>query len=168
MKACSVVLGCVLLGTAAAGAQALDGGRIAQAPATGAQAAPGQPPAASSSPINVPLNEAQKSAIRALQGESEQRTAQAAAQLAGIVQKIYENNLSDTPNEELRVTLDNQMRDLVWQMVSIKGNAMWTAFRLLTPDQKRIVRTEIARPRPTGDLPDVLDLIVRTFQVTAR
>ena len=168
MKACSVVLGCVLLCTAAAGAQALDGAQVAQAPATGVQAAPGQPPAVSTSPTAVPLNEAQKSAIRALQGESEQRTAQAAAQLAGIVQKIYENNLSDTPNEELRVTLDNQMRELVWQMVSIKGNAMWTAFRLLTPDQKRIVRTEIARPRPTGDLPDVLDLIVRTFQVTAR
>jgi hypothetical protein len=45
---------------------------------------------------------------------------------------------------------------------------MWAAFRLLTPEQKRAVRTEIARPRPTGDLPDVLDLIVRTFQVPAR
>ena len=168
MKACSVVLGCVLLCTAAAGAQALDGARVAEQAATGVQTAAGQPPAASSSPMDVPLNDVQKSAIRALQGESEQKTAQAAAQLAGIVQKIYENNLSDTPNEELRATLDNQMRDLVWQMVSIKGNAMWTAFRLLTPEQKRIVRTEIARPRPTGDLPDVLDLIVRTFQVTIR
>jgi len=168
MKACSVVIGCVLLCTAAAGAQALDGARVADETTTRLQAAAGQPPAAAASPMDVPLNDAQKSAIRALQGESEQRTAQAAAQLAGIVQKIYENNLSDTPNDELRVTLDNQMRELVWQMVSIKGNAMWTAFRLLTPDQKRIVRTEIARPRPTGDLPDVLDLIVRTFQVTAR
>ena len=45
---------------------------------------------------------------------------------------------------------------------------MWTAFRMLTPEQKRVVRTEIARPRPTGDLPDVLDLIVRTFQLGAR
>jgi Spy/CpxP family protein refolding chaperone len=121
--------------------------------------APQDPPA---------LNDAQKSAIRALQGESEQKTAQAARQLAGVVQKIYENNLLDTPNEELRATLDTQMRDLVWQMVSIKGNAMWTAFRLLTPEQKQFVRTEIAKPRPTGDLPDVLDLIVRTFQVTTR
>ena len=166
MKGCSVVLGCVLL-CVPAGAQPLDGARVPAAQATGVQPAPAQLPSAGS-PQDVPLNDAQKSAIRALQGESEQRTAQAAAQLAGIVQKIYENNLADTPNEEIRVTLDNQMRDLVWQMVSIKGNAMWTAFRLLTPDQKRIVRTEIARPRPTGDLPDVLDLIVRTFQVTIR
>jgi hypothetical protein len=137
--------------------------------ALGAGAAAAQPvPAAPTAPDVPALNDAQKSAIRALQGESEQKTVQAAGQLAGIVQKIYENNLLDTPNEELRVTLDNQMRDLVWQMVSIKGNAMWTAFRLLTPEQKRIVRVEIAKPRPTGDLPDVLDLIVRTFQVTLR
>jgi hypothetical protein len=127
----------------------------------GAQAAPAGPEA-------PPLNDAQKSAIRALQSDSEQKSAQAATQLAGIVQKIYENNLSDAPNEDLRVTLDDQMRELVWQMVSIKGNAMWTAFRLLTPEQKRVVRTEIAKPRPTGDLPDVLDLIVRTFQLGAR
>lgn len=60
------------------------------------------------------------------------------------------------------------MRELVWQMVATKGNSMWTAFRMLTPEQKRVVRTEIARPRPTGDLPDVLDLIVRTFQLGAR
>jgi hypothetical protein len=114
------------------------------------------------------LNDAQKSAIRALQGESEQKTMQVATELAGLVQKVYENNLSDTPNEELRVSLDAQMKELVWQMVAIKGNAMWAAFRLLTPDQKRLVRTEIVKPRPTGDLPDVLDLIVRTFQVPLR
>ena len=120
-------------------------------------------------PQEVPaLNDAQKSAIRALQGESEQKTTQTATQLAGVVQKIYENNLSDTPNEALRVSLDNEMRELVWQMVAIKGNSMWTAVRMLTPEQKRVVRTEIARPRPTGDLPDVLDLIVRTFQLGAR
>lgn len=114
------------------------------------------------------LNDAQKSAIRALQSESDQKATQAATQLAGVVQKIYENNLADTPNEELRVSLDAQMKELVWQMVAIKGNAMWAAFRLLTPEQKRLVRNEIVKPRPTGDLPDVLDLIVRTFQVNLR
>jgi hypothetical protein len=150
MKGFCLVVGCVALCASVAAAQPVSG-----VPGAAAQEVPA-------------LNDAQKSAVRALQGESEQKTAQAAGQLAGVVQKIYENNLSDTPNDELRVTLDNQMRDLVWQMVSIKGNAMWTAFRLLTPEQKRIVRAEIAKPRPTGDLPDVLDLIVRTFQVTGR
>jgi len=146
MKSFCLVIGCVLLCATSAGAQ--------------------QPEAR---PQEVPaLNDAQKSAIRALQGESEQKTTQTATQLAGVVQKIYENNLSDAPNEALRVSLDNEMRELVWQMVAIKGNSMWTAFRMLTPEQKRVVRTEIARPRPTGDLPDVLDLIVRTFQLGGR
>jgi hypothetical protein len=146
MKSFCLVVGCVLLCAAFAGAQPPD-------------ARPQELPA---------LNDAQKSAIRALQSESDQKTAQTATQLASVVQKIYENNLSDLPNDELRVSLDNQMRELVWQMVAIKGNAMWTAFRMLTPEQKRVVRTEIAKPRPTGDLPDVLDLIVRTFQLGAR
>jgi hypothetical protein len=144
MKSFCLALCCVALSTMGAAAQAV---------------ATREPPV---------LNDAQKSAIRALQSESEQKTTQAATQLAGVVQKIYENNLADTPNEELRVSLDGQMKELVWQMVAIKGNAMWAAFRLLTPEQKRLVRTEIARPRPTGDLPDVLDLIVRTFQVPLR
>jgi hypothetical protein len=118
---------------------------------------------------NVPaLTDAQKSAIRAVQSESEQKATQLAVQLATVVQKIYDNNLSDTPDEELRVTLDNQMKELVWQMLLVKGNSMWAAFRLLTPEQKQIIRTEVARPRPPGDLPDVMDLIVKTFQLTGR
>jgi hypothetical protein len=150
MKSFCLALGCVLLCAAV----------------VRAQPAPAAPNAAVQ---ELPaLNDAQKSAIRALQSDSEQKTVQTATQLAGIVQKVYENNLSDTPNDELRVSLDNQMRELVWQMVAIKGNSMWTAFRLLTPEQKRIVRAEIAKPRPTGDLPDVLDLIVRTFQLGGR
>ena len=114
------------------------------------------------------LTDAQRSAIRALQSESEQKTTQLAVQLAAVVQKIYDNNLSETPNGELRVSLDNQMKELVWQMLLVKANAMWAAFGLLAPEQKRIVRTEIARPRPPGDLPDVMDLIVKTFRLTGR
>jgi hypothetical protein len=114
------------------------------------------------------LTDAQKSAIRALQTESEQKATQLAVQLATVVQKIYDNNLSDAPNEQLRVTLDDEMKELVSQMLLVKGNSMWAAFRLLTPEQKRIVRTEIAKPRPPGDLPDVMDLIVKIFKVTAR
>ena len=38
----------------------------------------------------------------------------------------------------------------------------------LTPEQKRIVRAEIAKPRPAGDLPDVMELIVKMFKLTGR
>jgi Spy/CpxP family protein refolding chaperone len=166
MKSFYLALGCVALFMVVIGAQPAEARPAVGPSARGAE--PGEGGQAAATQETPALNDAQKSAVRAIQGDSEQKTLQAARELAGVVQKIYENNLADTPNDELRTTLDNQMKELVWQMVAIKGNAMWAAFRLLTPEQKRIVRTEIAKPRPTGDLPDVLDLIVRTFQVPAR
>jgi hypothetical protein len=135
-----------------------------------AQVPPAQVPPAQVPPAQVPpaLTDVQTSAIRALQSESGQKTTQLAVELAAVVQKIYDNNLADAPNEELRVTLDNQMKELVWQMLVVRGNSMWAAYRLLTPEQKGIVRTEIAKPRPPGDLPDVLELIVKTFKPAGR
>jgi hypothetical protein len=127
-----------------------------------------QPPSAAAVPDVPALTDAQRSAIQLLQSDSDRKAAQIAVQLAAVVQKIYDNNLSDTPTEELRVTLDDQMKELVWQMLLVKGNAMWAAFRVLTPEQKRIVRAEIAKPRPTGDLPDVMELIVKMFKLTGR
>jgi hypothetical protein len=125
--------------------------------------------AAGAAAQDVPaLTDAQKTAIASLRSDSEKKATLMAVQLAVVVQKIYDNNLSDTPNEALRGTLDNEMKDLVWQLLMTKGDAMWAAYRLLMPEQKRIVRTEIAKPRPPGDLPDVMDLIVKTFNLTGR
>jgi hypothetical protein len=125
--------------------------------------------AAGAAAQDVPaLTDAQKTAIASLRSDSEKKATLMAVQLAVVVQKIYDNNLSDTPNEALRGTLDNEMKDLVWQLLMTKGDAMWAAYRLLTPEQKRIVRAEIAKPRPPGDLPDVMDLIVKTFNLTGR
>jgi len=124
-----------------------------------------QPPVpASPAAPNVPaLNDAQMAAIASLRGESEKKATLIAVQLAAVVQKIYDNNLADSPNETLRVSLDNEMKDLVWQLLQSKGDTMWAAYRLLTPEQKQIVKADIAKPRAPGDLPDVMDLIVKTF-----
>ena len=123
-----------------------------------------QPVPASPAVPNVPaLNDAQMAAIASLRGESEKKATLIAVQLAAVVQKIYDNNLADSPNETLRVSLDNEMKDLVWQLLQSKGDTMWAAYRLLTPEQKQIVKADIAKPRAPGDLPDVMDLIVKTF-----
>lgn len=125
----------------------------------GAQPVPAVPAAQ-----NVPaLSDAQKTAIASLRMESEKKATLVAVQLAAVVQKIYDNNLADSPNETLRVSLDNEMKDLVWQLLQSKGDTMWAAYRLLTPEQKQIVKADIAKPRAPGDLPDVMDLIVKTF-----
>jgi hypothetical protein len=127
--------------------------------AAGAQPVPAPPGAQ-----NVPaLSDAQKTAIASLRSESEKKATLIAVQLAAVVQKIYDNNLADSPNETARASLDNEMKELVWQLLLTKGDTMWAAFRLLTPEQKRIVKAEIAQPRAPGDLPDVMDLIVKTF-----
>ena len=125
-------------------------------------------PAAPAAP-NVPaLSDEQKTAIASLRSQSEKKATLIAVQLAAVVQKIYDNNLADSPNETLRVSLDNEMKDLVWQLLLDKGDTMWAAYRLLTPEQKQIVKADIAKPRAPGDLPDVMDLIVKTFRLTGR
>ncbi len=127
-------------------------------------AAAQQPVPASPAAPSVPaLSDAQMTAIASLRGESEKKATLIAVQLAAVVQKIYDNNLADSPNETLRVSLDNEMKDLVWQLLQSKGDTMWAAYRLLTPEQKQIVKADIAKPRAPGDLPDVMDLIVKTF-----
>jgi Spy/CpxP family protein refolding chaperone len=169
---CLVLSGCMLFAGAAQAqlvpASARDrhaGVRRGLAEAAGGEDGQGAPDAAAAQDVPE-LTDAQRTAIASLRGETERKATLMAVQLAAVVQRIYDNNLSDRPNEELRVALDNEMKDLVWQMLMTKGDAMWAAFRLLTPEQKRIVRTEIAKPRAPGDLPDVMDLIVKTFKLT--
>ena len=56
------------------------------------------------------------------------------------------------------------MKELVWQVLVVKGDSMWAAFRVLTPEQKRRVRVEIAKPQPPGNLPDVMEVIAKLFK----
>jgi Spy/CpxP family protein refolding chaperone len=122
-----------------------------------------QAPTTNNSPPPTPLTDAQKEAIRAIGSAVETKALPVAMQLSAVVSKVYENNLSETPNEDLRATLSGQMKELVWQALQLKGEAMWAAFRVLTPEQKAIVRADVAAPRTPGDLPDVLDIIARRF-----
>jgi hypothetical protein len=120
------------------------------------------------SPAAPPLTDAQKEAIRSIQSTTEAKGVPVAIQLAAVVAKLYENNLSDTPNDELRAKLDAQMKELVWQALQLKGEAMWAAFRVLSPEQKAIVRVDVAKPPRPGELPDLLDVIARRFGPLAK
>ena len=79
MKSFCFVLGCCALLAGAAQAQPV----------------PAAPNAAVAQGVPA-LTDAQTSAIRALQNESGQKTTQLAVELAAVVQKIYDNNLSDS------------------------------------------------------------------------
>ncbi len=122
-----------------------------------------QPPSIDAVQQVPPLTDVQKEAIRSIQSATAAKAAPVAIQLGAVVAKLYENNLSDTPSADVRATLDAQMKELVWQALQLKGEAMWAAFRVLTPEQKAVVRADVARPGKPGELPDLLDIIARRF-----
>lgn len=108
------------------------------------------------------LTEAQKQAIKRIKIESEKRAAPAALRLAGIVSKIYENMLSDRPDEALRARLSSEMKEATWKLLAIKGQAVRETVNVLTPDQKRLIKSEMRKPGAPGDLSEV---IARTFKL---
>lgn len=116
--------------------------------------------------VSVPaLNDAQLAAIKAIQAEAMQKAAPTAQQLASVVRRLYENNLSDSPDADVRRELDAQLKELLWQTLVVKGNATWAAFRVLTPEQKALVRAELAKPWKPGELPEVMDVMRKMFKL---
>jgi Spy/CpxP family protein refolding chaperone len=114
---------------------------------------------------NHALTEAQKTAIQAIEVGSATKAAPIAARLAGVVRQIYANRLADMPDEVLATSLGTEMRDLTWQLLSIKGESMWAAVGVLTPEQKQIIRAELAKRQQGTDLTDLMELITQTFKV---
>ena len=103
--------------------------------------------------------------MKSIQIEAEKRAEATVLQLAAVVRRVYDNNLSDSPDEKLRAGLDAEMKELVWQVLLVKGDSMWAAFRVLSLEQKQRVRAEIAKPRQPGDLPDVTEVIAKMFKL---
>jgi Spy/CpxP family protein refolding chaperone len=108
------------------------------------------------------LSEAQRQAIKRIKVESEKRAAPAALRLAAVVGKIYENMLSDRPDEALRARLSAEMKEAAWALLAIKGQAVRETVNVLTPEQKRLVKSELRKPGAPGDLSEV---IARTFKL---
>src|SRR3954447_747285 len=79
------------------------------------------------------LRDDQRNAIKVAQAQAEQKAAPIALRLAGVVKQIYVNNLADAPDVALTNALDGEMKELVWQLLLVKGESMWTAVRVLTP-----------------------------------
>lgn len=111
------------------------------------------------------LSEEQKQAINRIRVESEKRAAPAALRLAEIVSKIYENMLADKPDEQLRATLSEQMKEVAWELLSIKGQSIRDTVNVLTPEQKRLVKAEMRKSGASGDLSEV---IARMFNLAGK
>src|SRR5436853_4318249 len=102
------------------------------------------------------LSADQKQAIKHIQTESEKKAATAAVRLAGLVRKIYDNMLADKPDEELRSKLSLEMKEASWELLAIKGQAIWEIVNVLTPEQKQIVKKEMQKGGSPADLTEVI------------
>jgi Spy/CpxP family protein refolding chaperone len=109
------------------------------------------------------LSEAQKQAIKRIRVESEKKAAPAALRFAGIVNKIYENMLSDKPDEELRARLSAEMKETAGELLTIKGQSIRETVNVLTPEQKQLIKSERLKPGAPADLSEV---IAHTFNLT--
>lgn len=106
------------------------------------------------------LSEVQKQAIQHIRSDSKKRAALPALHLARVVSKIYANMLADHPDETLRVKLSNEMKNVTWQLLAIKGQAIRETVNVLTPEQRQIIRVEMRKPGAPADLGE---LIAKTF-----
>jgi Spy/CpxP family protein refolding chaperone len=106
------------------------------------------------------LSDAQKQAIQHIRSESKKRAALPALHLARVVSKIYANMLADRPDENLRVRLSNEMKNVTWQLLAIKGQAIRETVNVLTPEQRQLIRVEMRKPGAPADLGE---LIAKTF-----
>jgi Spy/CpxP family protein refolding chaperone len=108
------------------------------------------------------LTAAQLQSIKSIHTESEKKAAPLALRLALAAKRIYENMLSEKEDEALRQRLSREMDEVVVGMLAIKGQSIREIVRVLTPEQRQLVRSEMQKPGAPGDLSE---LIMRVFNV---
>lgn len=104
----------------------------------------------------APLTEAQRTRMTAIQKDAEAKAGPAAMRLAGVTKRVYENMLADQPDEELRAKLGGEMRDAVWALLQIKGQAIHDAVAVLTPVQRAQLKAEMGKAGAPGDLSELI------------
>jgi len=119
--------------------------------------------AASNSPDAIPqLTPAQLQSIKSIRSATERKAAPLAIRLAATVRRVYENMLSDKEDEALRKRLSSQMNEVASQLLAIKGQSIREIVRVLTPEQRSLIRSEMKKPGAPADLSE---LIMHVFKV---
>lgn len=120
-------------------------------------------PAASNKPdVSPHLTAAQLQTIESIRAESKKKAAPFALRLASAAKQIYENMLSEHEDEALRQRLSGEMNEVVVELLAIKGRSIRDMVRVLTPEQKKFVKSEMQK---LGAPDDLSELIVRMFKV---
>lgn len=103
------------------------------------------------------LTASQKSAMKAIKTEADKKAAPLALRFAGIVKQIYENMLADQPDEKLGIQLGDDMKNITWELLTIKGQAIRDTVKLLDPEQKKMLRQSMAKPGAPSDLTELIE-----------
>jgi Spy/CpxP family protein refolding chaperone len=109
------------------------------------------------------LSDTQKQEIKRIRSHTEKQAALPALHLARIISEVYKNMLADKPDEKLRAKLSAEMKEVTWQLLVIKGQAIRETVNVLTPAQKQLVKAEMRKPGAPADLSEV---ITHTFNLT--
>lgn len=125
---------------------------------TMAQARPeGNPAVASPS-----LSAAQLEAIKSVRAESGKKVAPLALRLASVAKRIYENMLSEREDATLRRNLRRELDKVTLQLLAIKGQSIREIVGVLTPAQRKLVKSKFREP---GAAADLSELVMRVFNV---
>ncbi|MEP6636311.1 MAG: hypothetical protein ABJB97_06260 [Acidobacteriota bacterium] len=108
------------------------------------------------------LSDAQKERIKAIKTASERKAAPLALHLAATVRRVYQNMLADKPDEKLRLTLSRDMHATAGALLTLKGQSIRETVNVLTPEQKRLIKSEMGKPGAPADLNE---LIEQTFHL---
>jgi hypothetical protein len=108
------------------------------------------------------LSQTQLQVIKSIRAEGEKGAAPLALHLAAVAKRIYENMLSEREDAALRRKLSREMEKVAAQLLAIKGQSIRGMVRVLTPEQRSIVRNEMRKPDAPGDLSE---LIARVFGI---
>ena len=153
MKAAGTTIGIIVLIASVSASQArrpVNSGQYAHKPACAYRQEP-----------HDSLSDTQRQALLAIKSKSELEAKQGALRLARVVQKIYNNMLSDHPDEKLGMALSNEMDGVVVELLHVKGRSIREAVRVLSPEQRNIVKQAAEKSGASADLMEVIALTFR-------
>ena len=70
--------------------------------------------------------------------------------------------LSEKEEDSLRLRYSREMNEAVVGILAVKGQSIRDMVRVLTPEQKKFIRSEMRKPGAPGDLSE---LIMRVFNI---
>ena len=107
-----------------------------------------------------PLSEQQKKALQAIEAEMKAKAAPLALKIAALAQSLDRNTLSDQPDADLDRRLTAELSQTITEGLQLRLAAVRETVKILTPEQKNILRVEMEKPDAN---PDLVDLVTKLF-----